>query len=191
MVVRDAVVTFAALHESTAADFAALREAQRDQLDALPERLLNMLKAPSSIRGFQVSSLGHALQSASRAYRDSRPDVYVAGCLLHDIADELAPKAHGAAGAAIIGPYLGPRMSWIVEQHDIFQLKYYGQHVGEDPDLREKYRGQTYFDDTVEFCECYDENCFDPHYKSMKLQEFAPLVSDLFTRKVERVIPSS
>jgi hypothetical protein len=34
----------------------------------------------------------------------------------------------------------------------------------------------------VEFCELYDQNCFDPDYDSLPLEFFAPLLERVFSR---------
>jgi hypothetical protein len=44
-------------------------------------------------------------------------------------------------------------------------------------------RGHPWFDATVEFCERYDENCFDPGYDWLPLEHFAPAVRDVFSRE--------
>ena len=36
---------------------------------------------------------------------------------------------------------------------------------------------------TIEFCENYDQNCFDPNYKSLPLDHFAPILKRVFSRK--------
>ena len=109
--------------------------------------------------------------------RDGRDDDYVAMCLLHDIGDTLAPRNHGELAASILKPFVSERLTWITKHHPVFQLYYYGRHVGADPDAREHYAGHQWFDDTVEFCELYDENCFDTNYPSQPLDEFAPLAA--------------
>jgi hypothetical protein len=35
----------------------------------------------------------------------------------------------------------------------------------------------------VEFCERYDENCFDPAYPWLPLGHFVPAVEEVFTRE--------
>jgi hypothetical protein len=35
----------------------------------------------------------------------------------------------------------------------------------------------------VEFCERYDENCFDPAYEWLPLEHFAPAVAEVFSRE--------
>jgi predicted HD phosphohydrolase len=44
------------------------------------------------------------------------------------------------------------------------------------------YLGHPWFDATVEFCERYDENCFDPDYDWLPLEHFAPAVEEVFCR---------
>ena len=106
-----------------------------------------------SFGGYQVSRCEHSLQSATRALRDGRGEEYVAAALLHDIGDELAPYTHGEMVAAILRPYVEPRICWIVKHHGVFQQFHYGRASGEDPDARERFRGHEWFDDCAEFCE--------------------------------------
>ena len=56
--------------------------------------------------------------------------------------------------------------------HPVFQLADHGHHVGADPESRALRQPERY-DGTVEFCELYDENCFDVRYRSLPLEEFA------------------
>ena len=89
---------------------------------------------------------------------------------------------------AILRPYVEPRIAWIVAHHGVFQQFHYGQQTGEDPEARQRYRGHEWFDDCAEFCELYDQNCFDPAYDSLPLEEFEPLVRRVFSepRHLER-----
>ena len=48
---------------------------------------------------------------------------------------------------------------------------------------RDKYKGHKYYQDTIDFCENYDQNSFDPNYKSMTLKQFTPMVKGIFSRK--------
>jgi predicted HD phosphohydrolase len=45
-----------------------------------------------------------------------------------------------------------------------------------------KKRTLKWFDDCAEFCEKYDQNCFDPAYDSLPLQFFEPMVRCIFTQ---------
>jgi predicted HD phosphohydrolase len=175
--------TFARMQDSTAEDYAIILAREDVHLAGTASRVLDSLRMlGDGDLGYAVSRLEHSLQSATRAARDGRDDEYVAMCLLHDIGDSLAPHNHGALAAVVLEPYVSPRLTWITKHHPVFQFRYYGRHVGADPDARERYRGHEWFDDTVEFCELYDENCFDAGYRSMPLEEFEPLVHELFAR---------
>jgi len=45
-----------------------------------------------------------------------------------------------------------------------------------DRALRDRWAGHEHYDACVEFCERYDQNCFDPAYDSEPLETFAPMV---------------
>ena len=62
-------------------------------------------------------------------------------------------------------------------------MYYYAHHLGADRLKREKYKDHKYYQDTINFCEKYDQCSFDPEYKSMSLDEFAPMVKRIFARK--------
>jgi predicted HD phosphohydrolase len=130
-----------------------------------------------------VSRLAHSLQSATRAERDARPVDYVVAALTHDIGDGLAPYSHGSYAAAVLRPFVSDELCWIVSHHPLFQMHYYGAQTGDDVNAREAYRGHPWFDATVEFCERYDENCFDPDYDWLPLEHFAPAVEEVFSRE--------
>jgi predicted HD phosphohydrolase len=159
-------------------DVAATAETYPDHLLAAVENLKNF---QGSLR---VTRLEHSLQSATRAYRDGREDEYVAAALLHDIGDELAPYTHGAMVGAVLKPWVSERICWIIEKHPLFQAYYYGHLVGADRNARDKYKDHPYYDDCAEFCEKYDQNCFDPDYESLPLSFFEPLIHRIFGREV-------
>jgi predicted HD phosphohydrolase len=175
--------TFARMQDSTTEDYAIILARHAEFAGGHVDRVLDALRMlGEGDAGYAVSRLEHSLQSATRAYRDGRDTDYVVMCLLHDIGDTLAPSNHGALAAAVLEPYVSPRLTWITRHHPVFQYRYYGRHVGADPDARERYRGHAWFDDTVEFCERYDENCFDDSYDSLALEVFEPLVREVFDR---------
>ncbi len=175
-------VSFTRMEDGTAEDYELLARLEDGYVEALPDRLLAAVRAlENSFAGYQVSRLEHSLQSATRARRDGRSDEYVVAALLHDIGDELAPHTHGEMVGAILKPYIEPRICWVVAHHGIFQQYFYGEQTGEDPNARERYREHEWFDDCAEFCERYDQNCFDPAYESLALEEFEPLVRSVFS----------
>ena len=107
---------------------------------------------------------------------------YVVAALVHDIGDIIAPYSHGEIAAAVIKPFVEPRLTWILKVHPIFTAYYYADFIGADRNARDIHRDNPWFDDAVYFVENYDENCFDPHYDSLPLEFFEPMVRDVFSR---------
>lgn len=103
--------------------------------------------------------------------------------LVHDIGDNLAPYSHGSYAAAVLRPFVSPELHWIVSHHPLFQMYYYGPNLDGDKNARERFAGHQWYDATVEFCERYDENCFDPEYDWLPLEHFAPLAEQVFSRE--------
>lgn len=176
-------VQFTRMRDGSAAEYQFLEEHEIAYAKKLPERIEAQLqKLELSFSGYRVSRLEHSLQSATRAYRDDRSVDYVVTALVHDIGDELAPYSHSEMAAAVIRPYVSEKLYWIVKTHGVFQMHYYGEQTGADKHARDVYRDHRWFDDAVEFCEKYDENCFDPDYQSESLSFFKPMLIDVFTR---------
>ena len=175
-------VGFTRMEDGTQEDYDLLARYEDEYMRELPDRLLAALEAlKSSFAGYRVSRYEHSLQSATRALRDGRSEEYVVAALLHDLGDELAPYTHGEMVGAILKPYVSPEIAWVVAHHGVFQQRYHGEYTGEDPDARERYRGHEWFDACAEFCELYDQNCFDPDYDSLPVEEFEPMVRRAFS----------
>ena len=125
----------------------------------------------------------HGLQSATRAERDGADIDWIVSALLHDIGDIYAPYNHDEYAATILRPFVREQCTWVVEKHGDFQLAYYGEHVGADPEKRQAHAGHPYFDDCATFCERWDQSSFDPAYDHLPLAHFAPMVRAVFDRK--------
>ena len=179
-------VSFTRMRDGSAEEYAFLDALEIAYAKALPERIeQQLIKLEHSLSGYQVSRLEHSLQSATRAHRDARPVDYVVAALVHDIGDELAPYSHSEMAAAIMRPFVSEKLYWIIKTHGVFQLYYYGEQVGMNKDARDCFREHPWFDDAVEFCEKYDENCFDPEYQSEPLSFFRPMLQEVFSREPE------
>ena len=177
-------VSFTQMAEGTREDYLLLQRLEKQYNETLPDRLLAAVEAlKTSLSGYQVTRYEHSLQSATRAYRDGQDEAYVVAALLHDIGDVLAPYTHGEMVAAILRPYLPERIVWIVKYHGLFQMVYYAHHYGEDRNARDAYKDHPWYDDCAEFCEKYDQNCFDPNYDSLPLAFFEPMVRRVFTQE--------
>jgi predicted HD phosphohydrolase len=174
-------VSFTRMEDATAEDYVLLARYEDEYTAQLPDRLLGALDGlRHSFAGYQVNRYEHSLQSATRAHDDGRSEEYVVAALLHDIGDELAPFTHGEMVAAILKPYVEERICWIVKHHGVFQMYYYGHLTGGDRNARDRYRDHPWFDDCAEFCELYDQNCFDPDFASRPVEFFVPMVRRVF-----------
>jgi predicted HD phosphohydrolase len=176
---------FTRMQDGTAEEFALIEAAETAYASTLPDRVLEAVRAldTGGAQGYAISRLEHSLQSATRAERDGRTTDYVVAALVHDIGDSLAPYSHGSYAASVLRPFVSEELCWIVSHHPLFQMFYYGPHMGGDKNARERFRDHPWFDATVEFCERYDENCFDPAYVWLPLEHFAPAVQEVFSRE--------
>jgi len=170
-------VSFSRMQDGTTEDYKLLRRYEEEAERELPERLLAAVDAlEDSLGGLKVTRREHSLQSATRALQDGRSEEYVVAALLHDIGDVLAPHTHGEMVGAVLKPFISEEICWIVQHHGIFQMYHYAHLAGGDRNARDRYAGHRYFDACAEFCEKYDENCFDPEFESLPLEHFAPMV---------------
>jgi predicted HD phosphohydrolase len=178
--------TFTRMQDGTAEEYALINAREAAYNRTLHRRVLDAVRALGSAEpdpGYAVSRLAHSLQSATRAERDGRPVDYVVAALIHDIGDGLAPYSHGSYAAAVLRPFVSEELCWIVSHHPLFQMHYYGAQTADDANARDAYLEHPWFDATVEFCERYDENCFDPGYGWLPLEHFAPVVEEVFSRE--------
>ena len=142
--------------------------------------LLGLLKGPKL--GYQTDRYSHSLQSGTRAYRNDEPVDMVVAALLHDVADGFAPENHSDAAAALLRPYVDEETHWVIKYHGLFQGYYYFHHHDGDRNAREMHKDSPYYDRCVDFCHEYDQNCFDPNYPVMDLQDFRPMLDEVFSR---------
>ncbi len=93
--------------------------------------LLTNLKGDEA---YPVDRLQHSLQAATRAVRDGRDEEYVVCALLHDIGESLGPFNHGEVVAAVLKPFVSEANHWMLEHHPVFQVYFYGRHLGDRPE---------------------------------------------------------
>ena len=55
-------------------------------------------------------------------------------------------------------------------------------YLGENKNERDKFKGHKYYQDTINFCEKWDQKSFDPNFKSLTLKDFKPYVQKIFSR---------
>ena len=167
---------FTRMDEGTKEDFELLKEVHERSLAALPDLLYKLLDDVGNDDFYNISRKEHCLQSATRALRDNRDEEYIVVTLFHDICEALGPFNHGEVIASILRPFITRNNYWMLANHGLFQTYYYGKFLGLDPDARDQYKTDPAYEQTVEFCEKYDQLSFDPDYKSEPLSTFDPMV---------------
>ncbi len=161
-----------AMIDSTAEDWAIIVKAAAPFQKDLPNRIvahLNLLKGDCG--GYAVDRLEHSLQTATRAHQAGQDEEYVVCALVHDIGDTLGPANHADIAAAIVKPYVEERKGY-----------YFFHHLGLDRDMRDQFRGHPHFEPCAQFCHLYDQNSFNPAFKSMPLDAFMPMIHRVFER---------
>jgi len=172
------------MKNGTKEDYLFLEKHEKNYVNKTADRVLKYMSGlTKTLEGYPISRLEHSLQSATKALKAGEDEEMIVAALLHDIGDELAPLNHSEYAAAILKPYVSEKTHWIVERHGEFQTYYYAHHLGGDRNKREKYKDHKYYQATIDFCEKYDQGCFDPNYKSLPLEHFEPMVRRIFSRK--------
>ena len=178
-------VSFTAMKDGTREDYEILAKLEKPFLALTADRILTELRqsGETTLEGYQITRLEHALQSGTRAMRDGADIDWIVGALLHDIGDGLAPQNHDRMSAEVIRPFVRWDVAWTVEHHGIFQMLYYAHHYNWDRNARDRFRDHLVFKNCEQFCERWDQSSFDPEYPMEPLDTFEPMVKEIFNRK--------
>lgn len=185
--VHDPVVgnpdSFRSMDESTDAQWQTILGETLEHQPRVADRVLEMLRSLASITdGFAVDQLTHSLQTATRAEEAGADQELVVASLCHDIGKAVSVMNHPKIAAEILRPYVRPEVFHAIEAHQDFQGKHYYQHLHMDPDAREQYRGEPWFELAARFADEWDQTSFDPDYPTRTLQHFEPAVREVFSR---------
>jgi predicted HD phosphohydrolase len=181
---QPSVASYTRMADGTREDYELLRDLAAPFRAALVDRiLLYMDTLHEGFPGEQVDRYEHSLQTATRALRHGADEETVVAALLHDIGDQLAPSNHAEFAASLLRPYVSPITHWMVQHHGIFQGYFYFHHIGKNRFEREQYHGHPAFERTVEFCDRWDQESFDPNYDTMPLDAFVPMLRRIFGRE--------
>ena len=176
-------VNFTRMEDGTREEYEFLDQMEDEYKQGLPERILESLrKLEHSFSGYRINRLEHSLQGATRAFRAGEADEMIIAVLLHDIGDDLAPYSHSEMAAAILRPFVSEKIYWIIKHHGVFQMYYYAHHCGGDRNAREMFKDNPWYQDAINFCHDYDQNCFDPDYDSEPLEFFDPILRRVLSK---------
>ena len=178
---QNAESTWTSFEETTAADWEAVMEYEKEFNAGLVDRLLaQFAMLDEKDTPYPLNRYWHSLQSATRALDDGADEETIIAALLHDIGDVVAPYNHGEVAAAILKPYVSEKTYWVVKHHCVFQGYYYNHHLGGDRHARERYSDSPWYEDCRYFCHNYDQNAFDPDYPTKPLEFFVPMLRRVF-----------
>ncbi len=176
-------VDFTRMEDGTREEYEFLDRLEDEYKAGLPERIMDSLrKLEHSLSGYRISRLQHSLQGATRAFRAGESDQMIIAVLLHDIGDDLAPYSHSEMAAAILRPFVSEKIYWIIKHHGVFQMYYYAHHCGGDRNAREMFKDNPWYQDAIDFCHNYDQNCFDPDYDTEPLEFFDPILRRVLSK---------
>jgi predicted HD phosphohydrolase len=145
------------------------------------DRVLWLLQSLDEVvDGFAVNQLTHCLQTATRAERAGADDELVVASLCHDIGKAVSVPNHPRIAAEILRPYVRAEVTEAILAHQDFQGRHYYHHFGLDPDMRDRYRDEPWFDLAERFADEWDQNSFDPEYPTETLEHFEPKVRSVF-----------
>ncbi|WP_291297398.1 hypothetical protein [Elioraea sp.] len=132
--------------------------------------------------GYALSMYAHGLQAATMAMQSGADEEFVVVALLHDIGFTMAGPSHGEFAAALLRPYISERNRWVLEMHQVFQTHHAHDHPHFDSHERERFDGHPFFADAADFVARFDQNAIDPHYPTLPIEAFAPMVRRLFAK---------
>tara|TARA_B110000093_G_scaffold139219_1_gene149481 strand:+ start:249 stop:806 length:558 start_codon:yes stop_codon:yes gene_type:complete len=177
-------VKFTEMKHGSKEEYLLLDKYEQEYINGTADRIIKFMSSlNSTLEGYRITRLEHSLQTATRALNDKASEEMIVAALLHDIGDELAPLNHSEYAASVLKPFISEKTHWIIKKHGEFQMYYYAHHVGGNRNQRDKYKDHKYYKDALNFCEKWDQVSFDPNFTSLKLEDFEPLVRNIFSRK--------
>ena len=172
--------TFTRMDESTAEQWGVIGAATAENQPRVAEQFLTMLRQLEGITdGFATNQLVHCLQTATLAEKAGADDEVVFASLCHDVGKVVSVFNHPAIAAEMMRPFVRDDVYSMIKAHQDFQGRHYYAHFGQDPDAREKYRGQPWFELTERFADEWDQIAFDPDAETYPLEHFEPLVREM------------
>jgi predicted HD phosphohydrolase len=153
----------------------------KHQKSAAADQIIDSLKRLAAMDvGFGANQLAHSLMTATLARRDGASDEEVVAALCHDIGKLFSIPNHGAIAAEMLKPYVSDDIYHAIHHHQDFQGRYYYEHLGKDPNAREQYRGQPWFDMAEKIVDRWDAPAFDPAFDIDSLESFEPEIRRVF-----------
>jgi len=169
------------MDESTAEQWQHIVVETMEHQPRVADRVLAMLASLEEITdGFAVDQLVHSLQTATRAEEAGASTEVVVASLCHDIGKAVSVMNHPRIAAEILRPYVSDETFHMILSHQDFQGRHYYEYLGQDPDARVQYEGQSFYALAEQFADDWDQTSFDPDYPTKPLSHFEPMVREVF-----------
>ena len=175
---------FTDMKQGTAQDWAHIAaEHGKHQASQAPRQIMECLQRLEAIEvGFAANQLTHSLMAGTLARRAGAPDEEVVAALCHDLGKLFSIPNHGPIAAEMLKPYVREDVYHAIYWHQEFQGRYYFEHLGLDPEARERFRDQSWYGFAVKLVDEWDAPAFDPGFAADPLESFAPEVERVFRR---------
>jgi predicted HD phosphohydrolase len=179
---------FTRMDEGSIADWLAIGEEVSKRQATMPTIVKAMLRQlAAQVDGFAVDQLQHCLQTATRAERAGASEELIVAALCHDIGKVISVVNHPAIAAEMLKPYVSAETYQIIRTHQDFQGQHYYALLGLDPDARQQYANEPWFEQARVFTDEWDQTSFDPSYDTLPLEHFEPLLERVFSKQLVKI----
>jgi predicted HD phosphohydrolase len=177
-----ATTSFRRMDEGTKDDWMHIVAEHGKNADRVPKRIIGMLESLAEIvDGFATDQLTHCLQTATKAEKAGADEEMIVASLCHDIGKAVTVTNHGAIAAEILKGYVRPDVYNTIKYHQDFQGRHYYEFLGMDPNARDQYKDEPWFDLCAQFADDWDQAAFDPDGETYPLEHFVPMINRVFT----------
>ena len=170
------------MKQGSAQDWAHIAAAhQKHQASEAAQQIMESLGRLEKIEvGFAANQLTHSLMAGTLARRAGGSDEEVVAALCHDLGKLFSIPNHGPIAAEMLKPYVREDIYHAVYWHQEFQGRYYFEHLGKDPEGRERFKGESWYGFAEILVDEWDAPAFDPGFDVDTLESFAPEVARVF-----------
>ncbi len=175
------MATFTRMDESSAQEWQEILTVSMAAQPRVAEHMLGLLRQLADITdGFAVDQLTHSLQTATRAEEAGADTEMVVASLCHDVGKVVSVVNHPRIAAEMLRPYVSHEVFSVIRAHQDFQGRHYYEHLGMDPDARDRYAGEPWYGLAETFADEWDQTSFDRDYPTKPLEHFEPMVREVF-----------
>lgn len=181
-------MSFTRMDQGTLAEWRTIGQEVSQRQAAMPAMIKSLLlQLAAQVDGFAIDQLQHALQTATRAERAGATEELIVAALCHDIGKVISVINHPAIAAEILKPYVSHDTYQIIRTHQDFQGKHYYALMGLNPEARQQYASEPWFEQARIFTDEWDQTSFDPAYETLPLEHFEPLIERVFAKQLVRL----